>query len=123
MEKAESQKELSSTIKQIEAEPKTLHGGMVIGSILKDCGIRHVLGIPAAYVWSLETGFYENGMTRIQMRQQQAAAYAAEAYALCSRSPGVCFGSAGTGVTDSVSGINQAWLARSPVIGLFGTHE
>jgi acetolactate synthase-1/2/3 large subunit len=74
-------------------------------------------------VWSLETGFHENNIARIQMRHQQAAAYAADAYARCLRTPGVCFGSAGTGVTDSVSGINQSWLAGSPVIGLFGMHE
>lgn len=27
------------------------------------------------------------------------------------------------GITDSVTGINQAWLAHSPVIGLFGMHH
>ncbi|MBN1613987.1 MAG: thiamine pyrophosphate-binding protein, partial [Deltaproteobacteria bacterium] len=104
-------------------ETESLHGGLIVGSILRDYGVRHVFGIPATYVWSLETGFHENGITRIQFRHQQGAVYAADAYARCSRSPGVCFGSAGTGVTDSVSGINQAWLAKSPVIGLFGMHE
>jgi len=102
---------------------QNLHGGRVIGRILKEHGITHVFGIPAAYVWALETGFHEHGIRRIQMREQQGAAYAADAYARCTRSPGVCFGSAGIGVTDSVSGINQAWLAKSPVIGLFGMHE
>ena len=108
--------------------PKTgeihnLHGGMVIGRILKEHGIKHIFGIPAAYVWALETGFHEHGIKRIQMREQPGAAYAADAYARCTRSPGICFGSAGIGVTDSVSGINQAWLAKSPVIGLLGMHE
>ena len=36
---------------------------------------------------------------------------------------GVCYGTAGMGITDSVTGINQAWLANSPVIGLFGMHH
>jgi len=100
-----------------------LHGGSLVGHILKDHGIEYVFGIPATWVWALETGFYEHGIKRIQMRHQQAAAYAADAYARCTRSPAVCFGSAGIGVTDSVSGINQAWLAHSPVVGLFGMHE
>lgn len=104
-------------------EMQNLHGGRVIGRILQEHGVRHVFGIPAAYVWALETGFHEHGIRRIQMREQQGAAYAADAYARCTRSPGVCFGSAGIGVTDSVSGINQSWLAKSPVIGLFGMHE
>ena len=100
-----------------------LHGGRVVGRILKEHGIGYVFGIPATFVWPLETGFHEHGIRRIQMRHQQGAGYAADAYARCSRSPGVCFGSAGTGVTDSVSGINQAWLAGSPVVGLFGMHD
>lgn len=100
-----------------------LHGGRVIGSILREHGTKYVFGIPATFAWALETGFHEHGITRIQMRTQQGAAYAADAYARCTRSPGVCFGSAGVGMTDSVSGINQAWLARSPVVGLFGMHE
>lgn len=100
-----------------------LHGGRVVGRILKEHGIRYAFGIPATFVWALETGFHEHGIRRIQMRHQQGAGYAADAYARCSRSPGVCFGSAGTGVTDSVSGINQAWLAGSPVVGLFGMHD
>lgn len=104
-------------------EMQNLHGGRVIGRILQEHGVRHVFGIPAAYVWAMETGFHEHGIRRIQMREQQGAAYAADAYARCTRSPGVCFGSAGIGVTDSVSGINQSWLAKSPVIGLFGMHE
>jgi len=100
-----------------------LHGGSLVGHILKDHGVEYVFGIPATWVWALETGFHEHGIKRIQTRHQQSAAYAADAYARCTRSPGVCFGSAGIGVTDSVSGINQAWLAHSPVIGLFGMHE
>ncbi len=101
----------------------SLHGGRLVGRILKEHGVRYVFGIPATFVWALETGFHEHGIKRIQMRHQQGAGYAADAYARCSRSPGVCFGSAGTGVTDSVSGINQAWLAGSPVVGLFGMND
>lgn len=100
-----------------------LHGGRVIGRILKEHGIKYVFGIPAGHVWALDTGFHEHGIKRIHMRHQQGGAYAADAYARCTRSPGICFGTAGIGATDSVSGINQAWLSHSPVIGLFGMHD
>jgi len=108
---------------QSEEYDYPLHGGRLVGRILREHGIRYTFGIPGAFVWALETGFHEHGIRRIHMRHQQGAGYAADAYARCSRSPGVCFGSAGTGVTDSVSGINQAWLAGSPVVGLFGMHD
>ena len=99
------------------------HGGQVVGEILKDHGVKYVFGIPGTYVWGLETGFHDHGIRSIHTRQQQGAAYAADAYARCTRSPGVCFGNGSIGVMDSLSGINQAWLARAPVIGLFGMHE
>jgi len=118
---------MGKPLPQPEPEPKEydshINGGSLVGHILRDHGAKYVFGIPATWVWALETGFHEHGVKRIQMRHQQAAAYAADAYARCTRSPGFCFGSAGIGVTDSVSGINQAWLAHSPVIGLFGMHE
>ena len=78
-----------------------------MGRILKEHGIRYAFGIPTAFVWALETGFYEHGRIRIQMRHQQGAGYTADACARCTRPSGVCFGSAGTRVTDSVSGINS----------------
>jgi acetolactate synthase-1/2/3 large subunit len=98
------------------------HGGRIIGRILKEHGVKFVFGIPGGHVWSIDTGLHEHGIKRIHMRHQQAAVYAADAYARISLSPGICYGTAGIGATDSVSGINQAWLARTPVIGLFGMH-
>ena len=99
------------------------HGGKVVGRILKEHGTKYVFGIPGGHVWALDTGFHEYGIRRIHMRHNQAAAYAADAYARCTLSPGICYGTAGMGVTDSASGINQAWQARSPVIALFGMHH
>ncbi|MDO8473024.1 MAG: thiamine pyrophosphate-binding protein [Dehalococcoidia bacterium] len=100
-----------------------MNGGRVIARILKDHGVQHVFGIPAGHVWAIDTGLHEQGIRRIHMRHQQSAAFAADAYGRCTLTPGVCFGTAGMGITDSVTGINQAWLANSPVIGLFGMHH
>ncbi|MBI2859717.1 MAG: thiamine pyrophosphate-binding protein [Chloroflexi bacterium] len=95
----------------------------MIARILKDHGVKYVFGIPAGHVWAIDTGLYEQGIKRVHMRHQQSAAFAADAYARCTLGPGICFGTAGMGITDSVTGINQAWLANSPVIGLFGMHH
>jgi acetolactate synthase-1/2/3 large subunit len=103
--------------------PEKERGVNVTGRILKEQGIRYVFGIPGGHVWALDTTFYKHGIKRVHMRHNQAAAYAADAYARCTLSPGICYGTAGIGATDSVSGINQAWQTRSPVIALFGMHE
>ncbi|MEW6034853.1 MAG: thiamine pyrophosphate-binding protein, partial [Chloroflexota bacterium] len=95
----------------------------LIARILHDHGVRHVFGIPAGHVWAIDTGLYEYDIRRIHTRHQQSAAFAADAYARCMLSPGICYGTAGMGITDSVTGLNQALLAGSPVIGLFGMHH
>ncbi|MDP2953535.1 MAG: thiamine pyrophosphate-binding protein, partial [Chloroflexota bacterium] len=99
-----------------------MHGGRVIGRILKENGIKYVFGVMGGHQYALEPGFYEHGIKRIHVRHEQAGAYAADAYARCTRTPGICYATAGPGMTNAVSGINQAFLARSPVVALFGQH-
>ncbi len=99
-----------------------MHGGRVIGRILKEHNIDHVFGIHGGHIWPFETGFYEHGVKRLHMRHEQAAVWAAEAYARCKRQPGVAYGTAGCGAANMIGGINQAFLNRSPLVCLFGQH-
>ena len=56
------------------------------------------------------------------MRHEQSGVYCAEGWARTTGKPGVCFGTAGPGYGNMVSGIYQAYLSRSPVICLLGQH-
>lgn len=98
------------------------HGGRIMARILKENGIKYSFGVQGGHVHTLDVGFYEQGIKRIHMRHEQSGVYAADALARCTRTPGICFGTAGPGVTNMVSGINQAWLARSPIVAFFGQH-
>ncbi len=54
------------------------------------------------------------------MRHEQACAHAADAYARLTRNIGVAVVTAGPGVTDAVTGIANAYSARSPVLLIGG---
>jgi acetolactate synthase-1/2/3 large subunit len=54
------------------------------------------------------------------MRHEQAAAHAADAYARLTRHIGVAIVTAGPGVTDAVTGVANAYSARSPVVLIGG---
>ena len=108
---------------EVEFAEEKETGGAAAARILREHEVKYVFGIPGGHVWGIDTGLHKYGIRRIHMRHNQAGAYAADAYARCTLSPGICFGTAGIGVTDCASGINQAWQARSPVIALFGMHD
>ncbi|MFA4915650.1 MAG: thiamine pyrophosphate-binding protein [Syntrophales bacterium] len=102
---------------------RSIHGGMLVGEILKENGVEYAFGIHGTHVWPYERGFYEFGIKRVHMRHEQAAVYAADAYARITRRPSICYATSGPGMTNTISGIAQAWWARSPVIALFGQHD
>ncbi|HXQ21594.1 MAG TPA: thiamine pyrophosphate-binding protein, partial [Candidatus Acidoferrales bacterium] len=58
----------------------------------------------------------------IHMRHEQACAYAADAYARTTATPGVCSVTAGCGLTNAVTGLAVAGLAGSAVVCIAGQH-
>lgn len=98
------------------------YGGEIIGKVLKEEGVKYFFGIQGAHMWGLLLGICEQGIQMINMRHEQAGVYAADAYARLTKSPGVCFGTAGPGMQNMAAGISQAYATRSPVLALFGQH-
>ncbi len=99
------------------------YGGEIVGKVLKEEGVKYFFGIQGAHMWGLLLGISGQDIQMIHMRHEQAGVYAADAYARVTQSPGVCFGTAGPGMQNMVAGISQAYLARSPVVALFGQHS
>ena len=112
----------ASDTNQPVPRPYPMHGGRIVGRILKEHGIKYVFGVHGGHVWPFETGFHEFGIQRLHLRHEQAGPYAAEAYARCTRTPGICYGTAGPGFTNMISGISQAWYNRAPLIAFTGQH-
>jgi acetolactate synthase-1/2/3 large subunit len=72
------------------------------------------------HVAAIYDGAYNNGVAVIDMRHEQAAAHAADAHARLVRDIGVALVTAGPGVTDAVTGVANAYQARSPMVLLGG---
>jgi len=72
---------------------------------------------------------YSDRLRHVLARHEQGAAHAAQAYAMVTGKPGVCFATSGPGATNLVTGIANAFLDSVPVVfitaqvtsGLIGT--
>jgi acetolactate synthase-1/2/3 large subunit len=97
---------------------KAVAGGKQIGRVLKEEGIEYMFGLQGGHIWSILVGAGMNGVKMVHFRHEQGGGYAADAYARASGKVGICFGTAGPGMTNQVSGIAQAYYAKSPVVAL-----
>ena len=69
----------------------------------------------------LYDGCLDEGIKIIDVRHEQAAVHAADAWARCNPGKiGVAAITAGPGVTDGVTGIANAWRANSPILVIGG---
>src|SRR4030042_605100 len=104
-------------------EKELITGGEAIGQVLKEEGVRYLFGIGGGHVFPLISGIVGQGIRMIHMRHEQSGVYAGDGYARSAQEVGVCFGTAGPGMTNMLSGVTQAYICRSPVLCLFGQHR
>ncbi len=95
----------------------------VVAKVLKEEGVDWWAGVHGGHIWPLLSAGAKAGIKMYHMRHEQAGVYMADGWARATGKVGVCFGTAGPGFGNMVSGIYQAYLARSPVICLFGQHS
>jgi acetolactate synthase-1/2/3 large subunit len=97
-----------------------LHGGKLAAKALKEAGVEVVFTLSGGHIMPLYDGCIDEGIKIIDVRHEQAAVHAADAWARCNPgSIGVAAITAGPGVTDGVTGIANAWRANSPIL-IFG---
>jgi acetolactate synthase-1/2/3 large subunit len=97
-----------------------LTGGELVARALKQAGVGHVFTLCGGHILPIYDGCLTEGIRLIDVRHEQAAAHCADAYARLTRNVGVALVTAGPGVTDAVTGIANAWAARSPVVLIGG---
>ncbi len=97
-----------------------VHGGILAGRALKAAGVECIFTLCGGHIMPLYAGCQEQGIRIIDVRHEQAAVHAADAWARCNPGKiGVAAITAGPGVTDGVTGIANAWRANSPIL-VFG---
>ena len=100
----------------------TADGGVLIGRILKEQNVKYMFAVNGGHTFPILANIRENGVKLIHMRHEQATAYAADAYARITGTPGVCCVTAGCGLTNAVTGLCVAGLTNSSVVCLSGQH-
>src|SRR2546427_12013887 len=97
-----------------------LTGGELVARVLKRAGIGHVFTLCGGHILPIYDACLKEGIRVIDVRHEQAAAHAADAYARLTRGLGVAAVVPGPGVTDAVTGVANASAARSPMLLIGG---
>lgn len=96
----------------------TMTGARFVAEMARGYGITHVFFMPFFGPRALME-MEKLGIRRIQTHGEKAAAYMADAYARVRRGPGLCMAQS-VGAVNLAAGLQDAWLACSPVIALTG---
>ena len=106
-------------------------GAEAILQCLIEEGVDTIFGYPGGAIMPVYDKLmdYEDRLRHILTRHEQGAAHAAQAYAMVTGRPGICFATSGPGATNLVTGIANAFLDSVPVVfitaqvvsGLIGT--
>lgn len=97
------------------------HGGRLVARALKAAGVECVFTLSGGHVMGIYDGCLDEGIEVIDVRHEQAATHAADAWArLNPGRVGVAILTAGPGVTDGVTGVANAWRANSPILVIGG---
>src|SRR5690349_1914682 len=104
----------------MEAATDTLHGGRLVARRLKAHGVTKLFTLSGGHLFSIYDGCREEGIDLVDVRHEQAAAFAAEGWAKATREPGIAALTAGPGVTNGMSAIASAQANGSPIVVLGG---
>jgi acetolactate synthase-1/2/3 large subunit len=97
-----------------------LSGGQLAAKALKEAGVEVIFTLSGGHIMPLYEGCLDEGIRILDVRHEQAAVHAADAWARCNPGKiGVAAITAGPGVTDGVTGVANAWRANSPIL-VFG---
>ncbi len=99
-----------------------IHGGRVVARALRREGVDTVFMLTGGHVLPIIDGCVLEGMKLVDVRHEQAAAHAADAYARLTGKLGVAVVTAGPGVTDALTGVANAWYAHTPMLLIGGRH-
>jgi acetolactate synthase-1/2/3 large subunit len=98
-----------------------IHGGKLAARALKQAGVGCIFTLTGGHVMAIYDGALDEGIPIIDVRHEQAAVHAADAYSRLNPGRiGCAVVTAGPGVTDGVTGIANAWRANSPILVIGG---
>ncbi|HLS55407.1 MAG TPA: thiamine pyrophosphate-binding protein [Zeimonas sp.] len=96
------------------------HGGDRVADVLQAHGVRCVYTLCGGHISPILSAARARGIRVVDVRDEAAAVFAADAAARLSGLPGVAAVTAGPGITNTITALKNAQLAQSPLLLLGG---
>jgi acetolactate synthase-1/2/3 large subunit len=95
-------------------------GGHLVARALREEGVTHLFTLCGGHIQNIYDGCLDHGIRVVDVRHEQTAAHAADAWARVTGQPGVAAVTAGPGVTDTVTAVANAQRAQVPMVLIGG---
>ncbi|MDJ0924627.1 MAG: thiamine pyrophosphate-binding protein [Acidimicrobiia bacterium] len=99
-----------------------IHGGQLLARALRNEGVDMLFTLTGGHIIGILDGCVTEGIRIVDVRHEQSAAHAAEAYSRLTGKIGVVAVTAGPGVTNTVTGVMNAYYSGTPMLVLGGRH-
>src|SRR5438876_7277387 len=108
------------TRRDVPTAAKTVTGGHLVARALKAEGTEAIFTRGGGHIIDIYEGCSDAGIRIIDVRHEQAAAHAADAWTRLTGVPGCAVVTAGPGTTDTVTAVANAWRAQTPMLVIGG---
>jgi thiamine pyrophosphate-dependent acetolactate synthase large subunit-like protein len=99
-----------------------IHGGQIIARALRNEGVDTLFTLTGGHIVPILDGCVLEGIDIVDVRHEQTAAHAAEAYTRLTGRLGVAAVTAGPGVTDTITAVSTAYYGGTPMLVIGGRH-
>src|SRR5262245_28965454 len=110
----------STARRETSGAARTITGGHLVARALKAEGIEAIFTLCGGHIIDIYDGCIDAGIKIIDVRHEQAAAHAADAWTRLTGVPGCAVVTAGPGTTDTVTAVANAWRAQTPMLVIGG---
>jgi thiamine pyrophosphate-dependent acetolactate synthase large subunit-like protein len=97
-----------------------MNGGDIVASVLVAQGVRHIFTLCGGHISPILVSSKRDGIDIVDVRDEASAVFAADASARMTGIPGVAAVTAGPGLTNTLTAVENALLAQSPLIVIGG---
>ena len=99
-----------------------IHGGQLLARALKAEGVDTIFTLTGGHIVPILDGCVLEGIRIVDVRHEETAAHAAEAYSRLTGKLGVAAVTVGPGVTNTLTGVMNAHYSCTPMLVLGGRH-
>jgi len=100
-----------------------MDGNSILANALKQQGVEYMFGVVGIPVIDVAIAAQRIGIKYIGMRNEQSAAYAAQAIGYLTRKPGACLAVSGPGLLHTIGGMANAQSNGWPLLVIGGSSD